>query len=57
MVDKFDIGDKVTLYNGAYDDVVYVVTGYVDKDFVFLKDGNNRTFVEHKESMALVEEK
>lgn len=57
MEDKFDIGDKVTLYNGAYDDVVYVVTGYVDKDFVFLKDSNNRTFVEHKESVALVKEK
>ena len=53
--EKFKVGDKVVLYKGLYDNSVYTVSGFLGTDvsYVFLKDDNNRMFIEHEDKIDL----
>ena len=53
--EKFKIGDKVVLYKGEYDNSVYTVSGFLNTDtsYVFLRDDNNRIFIEHEDKIDL----
>ena len=55
--EKFKVGDKVILYRGAYDKSAYTVIGFLrtDVSYVFLRDENNRVFIEYEEHIDLKE--